>query len=424
MGRYLPCCRLAPNEMEFTRRQLAAAGATAVGGALVGSALWDAHLLCPDPATPAWDLDDAEALQSMHFGYWGPPVLAGDAAYVTQGHGIVAGGSGVLARVDRESGSVRWTVDREPAGFGTPNAVDDVVYAPTGQNELLALDAADGAVRWRVDAGVSETDTGESFALDQPVATDVGVVVQTFQGPTANAFDGEHAVAGVETATGEVAWTRSLPARARAVGAGGGDVLVAAEDGSVQRLDAATGDVRWRETVAGTPRPIRSRDASATLALVVDDDTVIGVDATEGSVAWRASVPPADQGLGETPTPVPNAVVGGGLVLAGRGDGSVVAHALQSGERRFRYDAGAPTFAVDVNPDEGVAVAMDARGFAHVLDVTDGSRTGRVATAPRDSGETCGYRVREAYRRMRYVTVDADGAFVAAHGVARFGLPG
>ena len=409
--------------MEVTRRRIVAAGAAALGGALVGTALWDDHLLCPEPTEPTWSLDDAEALQSMHFGYWGPPVLAADAAYVTQGHGIVAGGSGVLARVDRESGAVRWTVDREPAGVGTPNAVDDVVYVPTGRNELLALDAADGAVRWRVDAGVDGTDAGDSFAMAQPVATDAGVVVQSFQGPTAEAFDGEHAVAGVDAATGEIAWTRSLGARGRPVGVGSAAVVVAAEGGSVRRLDATTGDVRWRIDVEGTPRPVEWIEAAGTLPLVTEDGTLVGVDVAEGTTTWTASLARTDRGFEETPTPIPSATVGGDVVVAATNAGTVVAHALQSGERRFRYAAGAPVTAVDVDPDEGVAVAMDARGFVHVLDVTDGSRTGRVPTAPRDSGETCGYRVREEHRRMRYVTVDADAAFVAAHGMARFALP-
>lgn len=409
--------------MEFTRRQLAAAGATAVGGALVGTALWDDHLLCPDPDAPVWDLDDAEALQSMHFGYWGPPVLADDAAYVTQGHGIVAGGSGVVARVDRETGAVRWTREREPAGVGTPNAVDDVVYVPTGQNELLALDAADGAVRWRVDAGVNERDTGESFALDQPIATDVGVVVQAFQGPTAEAFEGEHAVAGVDAGTGDVRWTRSLPARGRQVGVSDDDVVVTAEDGSVRRVDAATGDVRWRETLDATPKPVGSTAGTSLLPLLDADGTLIGLDAADGTTAWTASLVPDGSEYEQRIDPVPNVSVDGDVVVAGTPTGEIVAYDLPSGNRRFQYDAGAPAVAVDVETTDEHAVAMDARGFVHVLDVVDGFRSARIATASRDSGETCGYRVRETHRRVRYVTVDADATFVAAHGTARFALP-
>jgi outer membrane protein assembly factor BamB len=410
--------RLAPDDMELTRRRVVAGGAAAVGGVLVGNALYDDHWLCPEPAAAAWAVDDTVTAGSYAYGYWGPPVLDDDAVYVTEGHGIVAGGSGVVARVDRGTGGVRWTVEREPAGVGTPNPTGDVVYVPTGRNELLALAAAYGSVRWRVDAGVRPDDPGDSFALARPIVTDAGVVVQTFQGPTADAFDGDHAVAGVDAESGDLQWTRSLPARGRQVGVRD-DVVVAAEDGSVRRLDTATGDVRWRETLDAVPRPIGSSPRTSVLPLLDADGTLIGLDAANGTTAWTASLLPADSEYEEPVDPVPHAAVEGDVVVAGTPEGAVLAHALESGTRRFRYDADAPVVAVDAS--DGVVVAMDARGFVHVLDAVDGFRDARLATAPRDEGETCGYRITDRNRFLRYLTVD-DGVYVVARGMRRYPL--
>lgn len=407
--------------MERTRRRVVAGGAAAVGGVLVGNALYDHHWLCPAPAEYAWDLEDvAAAAGSYGYGFWGPPVLDGDAVYVTEGHGIVAGGAGFVARADRDTGAVQWTVEREPAGVGTPTPADGVVYVPTGRNELLALAAEDGTVRWRVDAGVDASDAGDSFALAQPVVGDAGVVVQTFQGPTADAFDGDHAVGGVDAATGEVRWTRSLPARGRQVGVSDDDVLVAAEDGSVRRLDAATGDVRWREALDATPKPVGATAGTSMLPLLDADGTLIGLDAADGTTAWTASFVPDDAEYEQRLDPVPTVSVDGDVVVAGAPDGDVVAYGLESGDERFRYDAGAPIAAVGVDAASGVAVALDARGFVDVLDLGDGRRTARLATAPRDEGETCGYRVTEETRWLRYLTVAADAVFVAAHGMRRY----
>lgn len=414
--------RLAPDDMELTRRRVVAGGAAAVGGVLVGNALYDDHWLCPEPAAAAWAVDDAVTAGSYAYGYWGPPVLDDDAVYVTEGHGIVAGGSGVVARVDRGTGGVRWTVEREPAGVGTPNPTGGVVYVPTGRNELLALAAADGSVRWRVDAGVRPDDPGDSFALARPIVTDAGVVVQTFQGPTADAFDGDHAVAGVDAESGDVQWTRSLPARGRQVEVGDDDVLVAAEDGSLRRLDAATGTVRWHETLEATPKPVGSTAEASVLPLLDADGTLIGLDAADGTTAWTASLVPDESEYEQRVDPVPTVSVDDDVVVAGTPEGAVLAYALTSGDRRFRYEAGAPIAAVDVDAPSERAVAMDARGFVDVLDLDEGTRTARLATAPRNEGETCGYRVTGESRWLQYVTLEADEVYVAAHGVRRYSL--
>ncbi|MFC6954505.1 PQQ-binding-like beta-propeller repeat protein [Halorubellus litoreus] len=412
--------------MELSRRRLvAAAGATAVGGVVVGNALWDSDVLCPEPTAPTWDTTGTDAAGSgFPHGYWGPPVVDDDAVYVTRGYGIVAGGSGSVARVDRETAAVEWVVEREPAGVGMPAVADDVVYQPTGRNELLALAASDGDVRWRVDADGYDYDSGESFALDQPVPTDVGVVVQAFEGATASGFDGEHAVAGVDATDGTVRWTHSLPARARVVGVGDGDVVAVSEDGSVGRLDGRTGDAEWRLSLAaGVTDAARTVD-DGVVTVLLDGHVLGGIDAEAGELAWRERIAPERvEGLDEDDPSVRSVAVADDLALAATAGGDVVAVDRGSGEERFRYDAGAPVLAADANATGGVAGALDARGFAHVLDLADGARTARLATAEENYGDTCGHRVREDFLPRWFLTLRDGSAYVASHGVRRYDLP-
>jgi outer membrane protein assembly factor BamB len=412
--------------MELSRRRLVAgASAAAVGGVLVGNALWDEHVLCPDPDPYAWDAAETDATGSgFPHGHWGPPVVTDDAVYVTRGYGIVAGGSGSVARVDRETGEAAWVVEREPAGVGVPAVDGDVAYVPTGKNELLALDATDGDVRWRVDGGVRVGDAGDSFAVDQPVPTGEDVVAQAFAGPTADGFDDDHVVAGVDAADGSVAWTHALPARARIVGVGDGDVLVTGEDGSVGRVNGRTGDAAWRLSLAGDVGRVARTVGDGVAVVLLDGHVLGGIDVESGELAWRERVAPEEvDGMDADEASVRSVAVAGDLAFAASASGDVVAVDRGSGEERWRYDAGAPVLAVDADASREVGVALDARGFAHVLDLGDGTRTARLVTADDDYGDTCGHRVREDFLEQWFLTVRDGSAYVASHGVRRYDLP-
>ncbi|WP_227133004.1 outer membrane protein assembly factor BamB family protein [Halorubellus salinus] len=412
--------------MEFTRRHVAAAAMAGVGGLVVGNALWDEHLLCPDPDAPVWDAERATdgGVAGHAFGYWGPPVVDDGTVYVTTGHGIVAGGAGSVARLDRETGAASWVVEREPAGVGTPAVDDDVVYVPTGRNELLALAASDGDERWRVDAGEDDFDEGESFALEKPVPTGEGVVVQAFEGPTSSGFDGDHVLAGVDAADGNVRWTHALPARGRVRGVGDGDVVVACEDGTVRRVDGRTGDVDWRLSIGTGVTDVARTVANGVVVVLLDGHVLGGIDAEFGELDWRERVAPERvEGLDADDASVRGVAVAGERALAASASGEVVAVDRGSGEERWRSDAGAPAVAVHADADRGVALALDARGFAHVHDLDDGARTGRLVTDDANYGDTCGRRVRKDLLPRWFLTVRDGSAYVATHSMRRYDLP-
>lgn len=404
--------------MELKRRHLLAGGTVVAGGVLFGSAVWDDHLLCPEPAEYEWEFHD-EAFLSPMGRSWTPPVLGDDAVFVGRGHGIIAGASGIVGAVDRERGTTRWSVEWEPAGVGTPALDDDVLYVPTGRNELLALAASDGERRWRVDAGVDPIAPGESFALARPVASDDGVVVQAFEGPTADGFDGDHAVAGVDGTSGDLAWTRTLPARARPVALEDG-VAVVAKDGSIVSLDAATGDVEGRTAVDATVTDVESSDEGEKLTLLDDTGTLIGIDLRDGGAEWRASPGPPPGELAEHVSPVPSVAVGEELVLAGTVDGEVVGYEARFGNRRFVYDAGAPVVSVNVPVPRWRAVAVDARGFVHRLSLPDGDLQNRFATVDGNHGDTCGARIERDWLPDAHVAVGEDAYYLAFDELRRF----
>jgi outer membrane protein assembly factor BamB len=256
------------------------------------------------------------------------------------------------------------------------------------------------------------------------VPTGEGVVAQAFEGPTADGFDGDHVVAGVDATDGSVAWTHALPARARVVGVGEGDVVVAGEDGSVGRVNGPTGDAEWRVSLAGDVGDVARTVADGVVVVLLDGHVLGGIDAESGELDWRERVAPERvEGLDADAASVRSVAVAAGRALAASASGTVTAVDRGSGEQRWRYDAGAPVLAVDADASREVAVALDARGFAHVLDLADGTRNARLVTADDDYGDTCGHRVRMDFLEQWFLTVRDGSAYVASHGVRRYDLP-
>jgi len=113
-------------------------------------------------------------------------------------------------------------------------------------------------------------------------------------------------------------------------------VFAAARDGSVVRLDAATGQQRWRVQV-GT-RLSAGVGSDGRLAVVASDEgDVIALDANTGSMRWRARV---SSEVLATPE------VGDGLVLIRSSDSRVFAFGAEDGKRRWVYQRSSGALAV------------------------------------------------------------------------------
>ena len=124
-------------------------------------------------------------------------------------------------------------------------------------------------------------------------------------------------------------------------------VYAAARDGSVTRLDARTGEMRWRANLELKLSGGVGADENL-VAVASEEGEVVALEARTGAVRWRARAssevlaPPA---------------IGGGLVLVRSIDNRVFAFGADDGKRRWVYQR-APTSLV-VRAPAGIAIEGD-----------------------------------------------------------------
>lgn len=127
-----------------------------------------------------------------------------------------------------------------------------------------------------------------------------------------------------------------------------GDALyAAARDGSVTRLDAASGTARWRED---TEKKLSGGvgAGSRTVAVATEEGEVIALDAATGKTRWRARV--SSEVLAAP-------AVGQGVVLVRSVDNRVFAFEEEDGKRRWVYQR-APASLIVRSP-AGMAILGD-----------------------------------------------------------------
>jgi outer membrane protein assembly factor BamB len=145
-----------------------------------------------------------------------------------------------------------------------------------------------------------------------------------------------------------------------------GDLYVAARDGSVARLDPATGQARWR--VSAGIRISGGVGADSELAVVASDvGEVVALDARSGTVRWRARV--SSEVLA-----APR--VSDGLVLVRSADSRIFAFGAEDGRRRWVYQR-APTALIVRTPagmtvHQGMAIVGFSGGKLVALALTNG----------------------------------------------------
>ncbi len=136
-----------------------------------------------------------------------------------------------------------------------------------------------------------------------------------------------------------VLWSAGVGAAERFVfspSLAGDSVYAAARDGTVARLDAATGQTRWRAAV-GT-RISGGVGTDGRLAVVASEEgEVIALDAQSGSARWRARV--SSEVLAAPK-------VGDGLVLVRSADSRIFAFGAEDGKRRWVYQRAAAALIV------------------------------------------------------------------------------
>ena len=127
----------------------------------------------------------------------------------------------------------------------------------------------------------------------------------------------------------------------------GDAVYAAARNGTVTRLDAATGNERWSASAERRLSAGVGADAR-TLAVASEEGEVIAMEAADGKVRWRARV---SSEVLAAPS------IGNGLVLVRSVDNRVFAFGEDDGKRRWVYQR-APASLIVRSP-AGAAIASD-----------------------------------------------------------------
>ncbi len=276
-------------------------------------------------------------------------------------------------------GGLRWRVRLDGPIQGTPAVTRTRVYAGTTRGTLYALDRATGAVMWEYDAGSS---IGSAPAIAGGLA-----IITTRDGR----------IHGVETAGGRRRW-RSDPAAERPFpwGYESGDIYLSSPavagdavyagrpDGSVVRLDLASGKLRWATRTEGR---IRSSPAAAGGVVYVGsaDGSIYALAAQSGSVLWRFDTfgrRLESKNFGyDRRTVQSSPAVDSATVYIGARDGFVYAIDRATGLERWRYDHKISWVNASAALGHGSVFTASSDGhFIQALDAATGREQWRVPT--------------------------------------------
>jgi outer membrane protein assembly factor BamB len=289
------------------------------------------------------------------------PVRAGATWLADHGVVVAVSVNGGVVAVDPAIGEVRWRAQvGEPVEMwvhAAPVPTDGAVVV--GEVRCLAaLDAGDGAVRW------SRDDLGRP----ENTATPMQGVVQDGTLVVGLSLMDDHTL-GLDPATGEVRWAkdgvaRHSPSSDLVPDPDGTDVYLTRLGGRVERMVAATGEVRWAARVRAafaTGRPLVVDGAVLVTSAL---GAVHRFDATTGAEEWRTQLP-GDGLLAMGPYRREGLVVPAGATVVGdavvqpAGDGGVHRLDLVSGASEVVARLGVPITvpAVEAGGDVVVATA-------------------------------------------------------------------
>ncbi len=215
---------------------------------------------------------------------------------------------GQLVAVNLDSGTIRWTLDVATAL--TPATGEGLVFTATDQT-IEARDARTGAARWSTplpggaavplfyDTGwlLASTTSGDLAALR---AAD-GTVVWRRQlgaplsGPPGPALDRlylaleDNRLVSVLLASGEIIWSRAMPARVTALLALDDQLVVGTTAKRVISVDLKNGRERWGWDVGGDISGVPAADEKR-IYFASRDNILRALDRRSGNLRWKANL--------------------------------------------------------------------------------------------------------------------------------------
>lgn len=283
---------------------------------------------------------------------------------VAGGRVIVASCAGSVYALDRTSGEPAWTYDTAADGPRTEFHGDAVFAGRTlvlpsdgdPSAHLYAFDAATGEVQWRMpfEGGVATTpllagravivagaagklaridlETGKAAWTASPAG--VRPLIPRIPAPTADArrvyfASNDAKLFALDAAKGDVLWKQDLPARINSsLALHDGLLYGGASDGHLYVFDPASGEVRQRIPLGGTAYGTLVVTPPLLVMLVNGNPArLVALDLTTHKVRWEHSTPR------EWTTMKP--LIHDGAVIAGTEEKELCAFALATGEKRW-----------------------------------------------------------------------------------------
>lgn len=162
---------------------------------------------------------------------------------------------------------VRWATPTGLHIWGAPAFADDLVFVPSFDRCLYALELQTGRVRWRRNLG--------NFIASSPAVADGRVIVGSF----------DHHVMALDAASGRVVWRTATGGPIYASAAVDGDqVVIGSADGVVYALELRTGAVRWTRWLG---EAIRGSVAVGAHLYVPGGDGWLTALERDGTPRWR-----------------------------------------------------------------------------------------------------------------------------------------
>lgn len=284
------------------------------------------------------------------------PVVAGERL-------IVARNDGVVAALDRRSGTVQWSVSTGGEVLATPAWADDVVVFGSGDGRVYALDDA-GGERWKYDAGAP--------VYGEPRVADATVYIADNAGRL-------HAL-GLRDGTRQWVFERADFGSEGRPEIWGDLVVFGAWDGRLYALERADGRLRWKSagpksSEGGAARYFAPADCGPValndLLLICDRGYVLGAYDRAGRLTAKwplkiAALAPTSDGRGAWARSTEARV----LRLDGRG--AVVRE----------VDVPAGRFPVPPTEAGGRLYVCSNRGQLSVLDAADGRKLWTYQATP------------------------------------------
>jgi len=279
-------------------------------------------------------------------------------------HQVVAVAGTTLVSYDLTTGNVLWKADLgDTASAGVEMAASQLFVA-TQSGKLMAFNKQDGAGTWQVNTS--------SEALASPRSNGSIVVVQTIDGK----------VSAYRAEDGQFLWSYaanmpSLTVRGTSTPVITNNYTYAGfASGKLVALDNATGQLVWQQVIgSAVGRSEIERLVDIDGAIILSDGTLYvtsyqgnlaAVDALTGSIKWQEPV-----------SSLSGAQLMDDVILVVDAQDRVLAYDRKQGHVLWQNDALKHRLLSSPMNLSGYGLVVDAQGYAHLLQLSDGALVGR-----------------------------------------------